>query len=325
VLKPVARFDLNAIATAKGVDLFKTLCVYNFGFWFDGREAKVTLNLEPPAVALVTVEGEARIYAPFGSDPSQLEERLLSILGLLESAESFYETAASDPLLSAFASEWRGWRLRSCDLWWALVTAVCQQNASFRQGWGMLAKLVALYGRRVELEDRGWVPLPPAPRDVLAEPEKLRKAGLGYRSATVLGIAGAIESGELPSSEDLASELVEQAETQLRKIKGVGSYTARLALALALRRYELPPIDRWVKALAAKAYGVEEKAVEGEWRKRWGRWSALAVIALTVALDAAPLSKAIARFESGRLLPESGAGGPAELWRLQLGGFAKPF
>jgi 3-methyladenine DNA glycosylase/8-oxoguanine DNA glycosylase len=189
----------------------------------------------------------------------------------------------------------------------------------------MLAKLVALYGRRVELEDRGWVPLPPAPRDVLAEPEKLRKAGLGYRSATVLGIAGAIESGELPSSEDLASELVEQAETQLRKIKGVGSYTARLALALALRRYELPPIDRWVKALAAKAYGVEEKAVEGEWRKRWGRWSALAVIALTVALDAAPLSKAIARFESGRLLPESGAGGPAELWRLQLGGFAKPF
>jgi N-glycosylase/DNA lyase len=322
VLKPVARFDLNAIATAKGVDLFKTLCVYNFGFWFDGREAKVTLNLEPPAVALVTVEGEARIYAPFGSDPSQLEERLLSILGLLESAESFYETAASDPLLSAFASEWRGWRLRSCDLWWALVTAVCQQNASFRQGWGMLAKLVALYGRRVELEGRGWVPLPPTPRDVLADPGKLRGAGLGYRSATVLRVAEAVGSGALPSRELLAAEPVERAEAALRSVKGVGSYTARLALALALRRYELPPIDRWVRALAAKAYGVGEEAVEAEWRRRWGEWSALAVVALTVALDAAPLSKALARLESGRLLPEPGAGGPAELW---LQRWAQPF
>jgi len=325
VLKPVASLDLKPMATAKGVDLFKTLCVYNFGFWFEGREAKVVLNLEPPAVALVSAEGEARIYAPFGSDAAQLEERLLSVLGFRESVESFYEAAASDPLLSAFASKWRGWRLRSCDLWWALVTAVCQQNASFRQGWGMLAKLIALYGRMVELENRGWVPLPPTPRDVLAESEKLRMAGLGYRSATVLGIAGAIESGLLPSSEDLAFKPVEWVETFLRKMKGVGSYTARLALALALRRYELPPIDRWVKALAAKAYGIEEKAVEAEWRKRWGKWSALAVIALTVALDAAPLSKAIARLESGRILPEPGAGGPAELWRLPLGWFAKPF
>ena len=324
MLKLVAGLDLSREAAAKGVDLFKTLCVYNFGFWFNGREARVVLDLELPAVALVSVDGAARIYAPPGSDAPELEERLLFSLGLRESLESFYAMAAADPLLSAFAREWRGWRLRSCDPWWALVTAVCQQNASFRQGWWMLAKLIALYGRMVELEDRGWVPLPPTPRDVLAEPGKLRMAGLGYRSETVLRVAEAMESGTLPSGA-LAAEPVERAEAILRRVKGVGSYTARLALALALRRYELPPIDRWVKALAAKAYGIEEKAVEAEWRKRWGNWSALAVIALTVALDAAPLSKAIARLESGRLLPEPGAGGPAELWRLPLGWFAKPF
>jgi len=322
VLKPTASLDLSGEAAAKGVDLFKTLSVYNFGFWFDGREAKVVLDLELPAVALVSVDGAARIYAPPGSDAPKLEERLLYSLGLRESLESFYAAAAADPLLSAFAREWRGWRLRSCDLWWALVTAICQQNASFRQGWGMLAKLISLYGKEVKLEGRGWVPLPPTPREVLKEPGKLKRAGLGYRSETVLRVAEAAESGALPSRDALAAEPVERAEAILRGVKGVGSYTARLALALALRRYELPPIDRWVRALAARAYGVEERAVEAEWRRRWGRWSALAAVALTVALDAAPLSKALARLESGRLLPEPGTGGPAELWRQP---WAQPF
>lgn len=322
VLKPVASVDLGGEAAARGVDLFKTLSVYNFGFWFDGREAKLVLDAELPAVAVVSVSGAARIYAPPGSDVASLEERLLHALGLREDLGPFYARASADPLLSAFAREWRGWRLRGCDLWWALVTAVCQQNASFRQGWGMLAKLVALYGRGVELEGRGWVPLPPTPRDVLADPGKLRGAGLGYRSATVLRVAEAVESGALPSRELLAAEPAERAEAALRSVKGVGSYTARLALALALRRYELPPVDRWVRALAAKAYGVGEEAVEAEWRRRWGGWSALAVVALTVALDAAPLSKALARLESGRLLPEPGAGGPAELW---LQRWAQPF
>gem|GEM_PF-449081 len=295
MLKLVASLDLSGEAAAKGVDLFKTLCVYNFGFWFDGREAKVVLDLELPAVALVSVNGAARIYAPPGSGAPELEERLLFSLGLRESLEGFYAAAAADPLLSAFAREWRGWRLRSCDLWWALVTAVCQQNASFRQGWGMLAKLIALYRRRVELKCRGWLPLPPIPCDILAEPGKLREAGLGYRSETVLRIAEAVESGALPNRDALAAEPVERAEAILRRVKGVASYTARLALALALRRYELPPIDRWVRAIAARAYGVEERAVEAEWRRRWGGWSALAAVALTVALDAAPLSKALAK------------------------------
>ena len=321
----MASLDLRGMAAEQGVDLSKTLGVYNFSFWYDGSVAKIAVDLKTPAVALVSVDGKAQIYAPPGSDATRLEELLLSELGFRESVEGFYAKAVVDPLLSAFAREWRGWRLRSCDLWWALVTAICQQNASFRQGWGMLSKLVALYRRRVELKNRGWMLLPPTPRGVLAEPGKLKEAGLGYRSATVLRVAEAVVSGALPSSEDLAVEPVERAETILKKISGVGSYTARLALALALRKYELPPIDRWVRALAAKAYGVEEKAVEAEWRKRWGRWSALAVVALTIALDAAPLSKAIARLDGGRLLPEPGAGGPAELWKLQLGGFAKPF
>ena len=288
-LKLVERVDLGEGAARKQVDLFKVLSVYNFSFWFDGVTARVVLELDPPAVAVVSVKGEAALYAPEGSDPAELEGRLAAVLGLEEDVSGFLQLAAGDPLLGPFAREWSGWRVRGCSLWWALVTAVCQQNASFRQGWSMLARLVRGYGRLAELEGAGEVLLPPTCGDVLSNPSRLAESGLGYRARTVVNIAEAIASGRIPPEEELARAGTGEVESLLRAVKGVGSYTARLALALSLRRYELPPIDRWV--------------------------SALAVLALTVALDAAPLRKAHERLESGRLLPEPGEVGPAQLWR----------
>jgi N-glycosylase/DNA lyase len=314
-LRLVGRVDLGEAAARRRVDLFKVLSVYNFSFWFDGAVARVVLELEPPAVAVVSVKGEAALYAQEGSDPAELEGRLAAALGLAEDTSGFLQVASGDPLLAPFAREWGGWRVRSSSLWWALLVAVCQQNASFRQGWSMLARLVRSYGRRAELEGAGEVLLPPTHRDVLGDPSRLAASGLGYRARTVVGVAEALSSGRVPPEEELARVGAEEAEALLRSVRGVGSYTARLALALSLRRYELPPIDRWVRAIASRAYGVGEGEVELEWRRRWGRWSALAVLALTVALDAAPLRKALERLESGRLLPEPGEVSPAQLWR----------
>lgn len=318
MLRRVSEFDLSGECQRLGVDLPKVLSVYNFHFWFNGSSAKIVLSLEPPAVASVGIDGLARVYAGEGLDRAELEERLVSVLGLREDPAEFYRLARSDPLLAPFASEWAGWRLRGTGLWWALVTAVCQQNASFRQGWRMLAKLVNRYGRGVELEGEGWVPLPPSPRDVLSDPSKLREAGLGYRADTVVRIAERFVRGEVPDEGELARMEAGEAERSLKTVRGVGSYTARLALALSARRYELPPIDRWVRALASRAYGVSGGEVESAWVNRWGRWSALAVVALTVALDAAPLREALARLEAGRLLPEPGKLSPSTLWSFAL-------
>jgi len=314
VLRVVAELDLGPEAERRGVDLPKTLSVYNFGFWFDGRRAVLVLSTDPPLLAVVGVEGRARVYGE-GLSRGEAEEAVARALGLREEVGEFHSLASRDPLLAAFAREWRGWRLRSTSLWWALVTAVCQQNASFRQGWSMLRRLVRLYSREVELEGFGRTLVPPSPRDVLEDPGKLRQAGLGYRAETVARLARAFVGRSLPPEGELAEVGAAEAEAALRGVKGVGSYTARLALALGLRRYELPPIDRWVRAVAARAYGIEEREVEGLWRAKWGRWGALAVVALTIALDAAPLREALRRVEEGRLLPEPGRLSPATLWQ----------
>ncbi len=309
--------DIGEEARAKELDLFRILSVYTLHHWFDGYRARLVLDLEKPIVAIVDVDGRAEIYASSCNGINIYAAKLRWILGFEENLSEFHSIAMHDPLLSRFATEWRGWRLRGCDLWWALVVGVCQQNASFKQGWSMLLNIVNLYGRAVELDGFGRVVLPPRPEDIAKDPSKLVEARVGYRAQTIAGIARAFVEKSIPSVEELKKMNSSEIETLLRRLKGVGNYTARLAMALALRRYDLPPIDRWLKTIVSRVYGVEERYAENKWVEIWGRWSGLASIALTIALDAAPLREALARIERGELLPKmSDEPSPATLWKF---------
>ncbi len=314
-LQLICSGDIGSEARKRGVDLFATLSVYNFDFWFDGSRAILVLSEEEPQLAVVSVDGEYAVYASSRNHScSELEDRLAEALGLREDLSSFYALASRDPLLRGFAESLKGWRLRSSSLWWALVVGVCQQNASFRQGWLMLRRIVLSYGNSATIGSE-TIPLPPSPRMVLEDPQRLSSARVGYRASTIERIARAIQNGDI-SEELLESLPPRDAEAVLRRVRGVGSYTARLGMALGLRIYDLPPIDRWVRALASRAYSVDEKRVEDEWIRRWGRWSALAVIALTIALDAEPLRRALERVSKGDLAPHADAvPTPLNLWR----------
>ena len=314
-LRKVCSGDLSSESRARSINLFLTLAVYNFDFWFDGSRGVVVLDEVEPCVAIVSVDGEYSIYCRSSSAScSDLERQLRKCLGVDEDLNDFFARAARDPLLKAFALRFRGWRLRSTSLWWALVIGVCQQNASFRQGWLMLRRIIEVYGCRARVES-SEIPLPPPPELVAKNPNPLRTARVGYRASVIENVARAIASGEL-RFEDLTRTDPRKAEARLRELRGVGPYTARLALALGARVYDLPPIDRWVKAIASLAYGVDERSVESVWIARWGKWSALAVLALTIALDAEPLRKAIERVERGLLEPrEDLVPSPLNLWR----------
>ncbi len=296
------------------IDLYTILSTYNFGFWFNGYRGYVVVDEGIPVVAEVYVDGRYRIYSPENRSCSECLERLSWILGLEEDLGDFHRRGSSDPLLGSFIRKYSGWRLRTTSLWWALVTGICQQNASFRQGWRMLYNIIKLYGRRASIGDVD-VLLPPTPRDILDNKSLLVNAGTGYRGETIYRVAKAFTEGTIDQG-SIAKLSSKRIEEELKRIKGVGSYTARLAMTLALRKYDLPPIDRWVARIVEEAYGVSSKDAEGEWRRRWGRWGGLAVIALTITLDAKPLSKALERIRNKQLLPvENGEPTPLNLWR----------
>lgn len=197
-----------------------------------------------------------------------------------------------------------------------MLIAICQQNASFAQGWKMLCRIYKLMGKRVELDGLTTI-IPPTPRDILADSARrlLKEAGLGYRAETIVRVAETIERGLLEGVEELNDE---EAEERLREIKGVGAYTARLALVLSQRRYGLLPLDRWLEKIAREVYRLDD--VEVGLKTRWGRLCGLAVFFTTVVLDAEVLSKALKRALTGNVKPtlQRGKLSPLTLWMYEV-------
>ena len=233
-------------------------------------------------------------------------DELGSLLGLDHDYSEPYAIFSSDPILRCIPTSLPGYRLRLLSVWSALLVAVCQQNASFRQGWGMLYRLYTSVGRRliVDLGEEKRVFIE-SPRPENLSIEAMKSAGMGYRAETVSRVIEARLHEVECSDVDRLSE-----------VKGVGSYTLNLVKLLACRDYSALPLDRWLRRLAAEAYGCDPREAERELEKRFGRWRGLAALMTTVALDAEPLTKALERLRRGDVCPGKVVPSPVTMWRF---------
>ncbi len=258
----------------------ESLALYSFSWQFDGS---CGYFLSGDCLYKVCENGIEREY--FGED----EGNLAYDLGLHEDHSEFVEMAKDDPLLNCVARKYPGLRPRRVGLKEAIVIAVAQQNASFKQAWGNVWRLYKLIGKEINAFGRKYL--------VLGEvsEEALRKAGFGYRSETIVRA--------LSMKVDCANV------DELGRVKGIGNYSLSLIKLFHCRDYSAFPLDRWLMALSEKVYG-DPRGLE-----RFGKWRGLASLLVTVALDAVPLRKAIKRVEEGRVCPEEEFS-PLTMWRF---------
>ncbi|HEY4825860.1 MAG TPA: hypothetical protein VIH85_03805, partial [Solirubrobacteraceae bacterium] len=120
-------------------------------------------------------------------------------------------------------------RLPTLDLFGALVFQVIGQQISVAAATAIFARLLERFGGRA-----------PEPDDLASlDPESLRELGLSRQKAsTVLELAQRFRDGRLsePELRDLPDE---EAIRQLTAVKGVGPWTAKGALLIALQRPDL--------------------------------------------------------------------------------------
>ncbi|MEM4699864.1 MAG: hypothetical protein QXT74_02800 [Candidatus Nezhaarchaeales archaeon] len=308
------RFTLS-IDPPPDFSLHLTSSAYNFSWFYDGRALLLPLSLSPPAVASIVEDPPSLRVVCYGEvERGEAEDQVRSRLGINEDLEEFYRLASDDALLRAVPRKLRGMRLRTMPPWYSFIAALCQQNASFRQGWSMVYRLLKLLGRWFEVGPRA-IPLPPSPRDVAdLGLEALRGAGLGFRARALSEAARLLVDEGL---EDLAPRDLEG----LSRVRGVGKYTIRVASLFSSRRYEEPPVDRWLLKVTSEAYGVPLRRLEeGEAliKSRWGRWGGLFAFFATIVTDAEPGRAAVERVRRGLLEPSlsSGRPSPMTLWRF---------
>lgn len=293
----------------------ETLSVYSFYWQYTGRRyyveicpgAVVRLDLPLPNASETLMDISYSVYAVPGN--SCWEEKIGGIESMVVShyvLQGYYDLAENDILLGCIAGKYRGLTLKTVlSPWYALLVAVCQQNASFLQGWKMLYNIHILYNKAYRINEHIYMATP-SPKEV--NENLLREARLGYRVGTIL------EASKLFSKMDEGMMKRELPEI-LDDIPGIGPYTKGLVLLLSMAKLDVFIMDRWIAGLVAKAYNVSVREVNDVWRRRWGRWQGIASYHLTIAFDAEPLRKALKRLEERKNCPmATDKPSPMTLW-----------
>jgi DNA-3-methyladenine glycosylase II len=187
----------------------------------------------------------------------------------------------ADPVLAAMIDKHpdfdpRAWmkQLPPLDAYGALLFQVIGQQLSVSATRAILAKLEAVFGGRL-----------PEPEDIVnADPERVRSSGLSRRKVETLRVLAARFAAGDFTDEFFRRSSDEEIEAALTAIPGIGPWTVRGFLIIALNRPDvLPTGDLALRRQVQHAYGLDKMPDEQQFlqiAERWRPYRSLAVMYL---------------------------------------------
>ena len=217
--------------------------------------------------------------AKYGAQHEAIISLVEWLLGWDVDTQPILAAIKQDPVIAHLAKPLRGLRPYSQPtLFEALVKAVLQQQVSFRSANQVTRRLVLAHGKQCQLGDEKLYGFPSL--DTLAKLSEtdLRALKVGYKAPYLIRLFEQLTNGSL-QLDRLAQSRTEIALRNLDAIRGIGVWTAELAVLTGLRRLDVFPSDDlgirqiisqlYLKGRPAKRRDVERVA------KRWGAVGAL--------------------------------------------------
>jgi DNA-3-methyladenine glycosylase II len=147
--------------------------------------------------------------------------------------------------------------------------------------------MIKEFGNILQLDGETYYSFPTPETLSNLEKEDLRGSGLSFRKAEyVTGLSKSIEENKLDLNE-LKTKSTSEIISELLKIRGIGVWTAELAVIRGIHRLvALPADDIGLRRVVSHYYNNYEPISADELRriaKGWGKWSGLAAFYLVVA------------------------------------------
>ena len=167
--------------------------------------------------------------------------------------------AANDKVMARAIEAGRGIRVLNQEKWETLVSFIISQNNNIPRIIGCVENLCKRFGARVggfgSLEYYAF----PAIYDLARlDSEDLVALKLGYRAKYIVDTAAAVSRDGGAKLESGDSLPVEEIESYLLSLPGVGPKVAGCVLLFAMKKTEAFPVDVWVKRVMSRFYGMEE-------------------------------------------------------------------
>ena len=292
ILQPEAPFNfkLSSIIFSNGdlqIQKFE-----NNSYW---QVIRVNRNL-----VLITVRSVGSVDAPELSvtikpdndlnkkDLLMARNMVKSIFNLDFKLRNFYDDMNDEKILSQLIPKLRGLNSPTTPTFFeSIITSIIEQQISLKAARSIENHMIKKYGEKLTLESNTYFAFPTPEILSKLKKEDLRECGLSFRkSEYVIGLSNCIEENKIDLNgfkNRIASDVI----SELMKIRGIGRWTAELAVVRGLHRLvTLLADDIGLRRVVAHYY-TDDKPISGdelrEIAKGWGRWSGLAAFYLIVA------------------------------------------
>jgi DNA-3-methyladenine glycosylase II len=213
----------------------------------DGRYVRAIAGARGPVIMRVKQERPDSIVVAIDGAAGEHAKALTlvrRILGVDRELTHFDRAASQMAWLSTLALRMRGVKPpRYPSLWEAFVNAIAFQQVSLHAASAIVRRLITTLGQPVESEGTLSYVFPSAEQVLHADDELLRGAGLSAGKLATLRRAGeAIASGALNEAM-LEERSSADAAALLRRLKGIGPWTATVILLRGLGRLDVFPMN----------------------------------------------------------------------------------
>lgn len=155
-----------------------------------------------------------------------------------------------------------GIRILHQDVWEALISFIISANNNIPRIKGIIERISQKYGRAIEWNGKTYYTFPTAEELSKASIKDLRLLGLGFRDSRVYDTTRLVKEGKIDLEKLERSNNISEIREELLKLPGVGPKVADCIMLFSMKKYEVFPIDVWVKRVMTELYFNEDKKIE---------------------------------------------------------------
>ena len=164
------------------------------------------------------------------------------------------ELSNVDEYLKTSISYGNGIRILKQDLWETIISFIISANNNIPRIQGIIERISKQYGREIIWNEKSYYTFPTIEELSKASVEELRALGLGFRDKRVYDTTRMILNKDIDLKKIENSDDVDFIKEELLKLPGVGGKVADCIMLFALNKFEVFPIDVWVRRVMNELY-----------------------------------------------------------------------
>ena len=260
-------------------DIFECGQCFRWNEQKDGSYTGVIKN----AIINVKVEGKNIIFT--GKCEGNIQDIVKYYFDLDTNYKKIKEKLSNiDEYLKTSVEFGKGIRILNQDLWETIISFIISANNNIPRIKGIIERLSKKYGNEIEWNGVKYYIFPSAEQLKNVSIKEYRELGLGFRDVRLYETTHKIVNKEIDLEKLKNNPNTEEVREKLLKLSGVGPKVADCILLFSeLKRYDVFPIDVWVRRVMNELYikeddetKVSKKKIENLANEKFGDLKGLA-------------------------------------------------